>query len=146
MMNKTVQKQNIGHQEKNKRLANSTLRTPFELKRASIKYFPSPKEQLNTISLCITHIRTKAFSLKTKSDRLPRLSDRSRYHLAYFSVQIFAFLSCSALSDTKSRAMEPTKGSSGFASHSSDVIDSRIFDKVSAGHHLSFRMSKQIIP
>ena len=42
--------------------------------------------------------------------------------------------------------MLPTRGSWGFASVSSEQMESSTLEMVSAGYHCSFRMSRQIWP
>lgn len=42
--------------------------------------------------------------------------------------------------------MSGTRGSSGFGSVSKDKIESKTFETVNAGDHLSFKISKQMEP
>uniref|UniRef100_A0A0E9XAZ7 Uncharacterized protein n=1 Tax=Anguilla anguilla TaxID=7936 RepID=A0A0E9XAZ7_ANGAN len=44
------------------------------------------------------------------------------------------------------RAISGTKGSSGFGSHSSEQMDRRTLEMVSAGDHCDLRMSRQMLP
>merc|ERR1711904_361333 len=71
---------------------------------------------------------------------------RIAHHIAYLLVHSFADWSCFGRSVLKSCAISGTNGSFGFGSVSSDEIERRTLEMVSAGLHWSFRISRQIDP
>ncbi len=66
--------------------------------------------------------------------------------MAYLRVQSLAISTYLVWLVLNMRAMSGTSGSSGFGSVRRELIESRTFDTVSAGDHVSLRMSRQIEP
>merc|ERR1719321_429757 len=92
------------------------------------------------------HSRLGHLAARPAAQPPPKPPSRAAHYIAYLFVHSFADWSCFGRSVLKSCAISGTNGSFGLGSVSSDEIERRTLEMVSAGLHWSFKISRQIDP